>query len=156
MVTKILLCGLSFSCKRFLLLQCSFLLCLQLAVFCFIVKDFLDTREENIRWDEPSEQELPVPLGRSSVSSKVFPAVEIPGSTLLGIKEYPLGYFCTFPKKCFPKFLGQEYCELSPCVLPSHSLPLAEKRWVCVKLVSSWISYTWCWCCCFCVMSGLF
>lgn len=58
-----------------------------------------------------------MPLGRSSVSSKGFPAVEISGSTLLGIKEYPLGYFFTFLKKCFPKFLGQEYCELSLCVL---------------------------------------
>lgn len=32
-------------------------------------------------------------LGRRSVSSKVFPAVEIPVCTLLGIKEYLLGHF---------------------------------------------------------------
>ncbi|XP_040981877.1 protein phosphatase Slingshot homolog 1 isoform X5 [Aquila chrysaetos chrysaetos] len=52
MVIKILLCGLSFSCNCFLLLQRSFLLCLQLAIFCFIVKDFLDAREENISLSE--------------------------------------------------------------------------------------------------------
>jgi len=67
------------------------LICLQLGIFCFIVKDFLTAREENIRQDERSEQELPMPLGTSSVSSKVSPAVEIQVSTLLGIKEYPLG-----------------------------------------------------------------
>lgn len=81
MVTKILLRGLSFSCSRFLLLQRSFLICLQLGIFCLIVKDFLTAREENIRRDEPSEQELPMPLGGSSVSPKVFPAVEILVST---------------------------------------------------------------------------
>lgn len=71
-------------------------------------KDFRTVKEENLRRDEPSEQELPMLLRRSSVSSKIFPAVEIPVSTLLGIKEYPLGRFFTFPKKYFPKFLGQE------------------------------------------------
>lgn len=56
------------------------------------------------------------------------PAVENPVSALFGIKEYPLGYFFTFPKKYFPKFLRQEYCELFLCVLPNCSHPLAEKK----------------------------
>lgn len=81
--------------------------------------------EENIR---QNEQGLPMCLGRSAVSSMVFPAVEIPLISLLGIKEYPLGYFFSpFPKKYFPKLLGQDYCELFPCALSNHSLPVAEK-----------------------------
>lgn len=58
-----------------------------------------------------------MPLGRSSGSSKVYPAVEIPVRALRGIKKYPLRYFFTLPRKYFLKFLGWERCELSPRAL---------------------------------------
>lgn len=79
--TNILLCELSFSWTT-LLQQHSFPFCLQLGIFCFIVTDFLTAGEENICQDVSSEQEILIALGRSSAFSKVFPAVEILGSTL--------------------------------------------------------------------------
>lgn len=96
--------GLSFSWGCFLLLQ-RFLIYLRLGIFCFVGKDFWITGGENIR---QNEQELSMCLGRGAVFSMFFPAVEIPLTSLLGIKEYPFGYFFTFPKKYFLKLLGQD------------------------------------------------
>lgn len=58
-----------------LLLQHSFLTCLQLGIICLTVEDFLPAMKANVRPDELLEQALPMPWGKSPVSSAFRPAV---------------------------------------------------------------------------------
>lgn len=71
----------------FLLLQHNFLTCLQLGIICFAVEDFLPAMKATVRPAELLEQALPLPLGRSPVSSAFRPAAAVSVSIPQGSKN---------------------------------------------------------------------